>query len=236
MVGSCGKKKKSTHPNAPTCEEIQSKNDLSQWQQELEGMCHPAREMYTGNQNRELVKGVDLLRKIEDSLVHLYIISAGFGFLAEEELVPPYDCTFSGMNKQSILARASRLSIPHDFMEQCAGRYDLYYLALGSDYYTALGQDWKRGETGCIIQFVEKNASSNQVWFPSGNDIVRALSARGHKIHGAAGFKGDLLRILANQALKQEDPYGELVGWTEPSYLHLLFSSLAKSGQSTLFH
>ena len=47
--------------------------------------------MYTGSQNRELVKGVDLLREIEGVEVDYYILSAGFGLLMENKKIPPYD-------------------------------------------------------------------------------------------------------------------------------------------------
>jgi len=234
IVGSCGKKKLTTHPNSPTCKEIQSRDNLLIWQEQLSDYCRPAREMYTGNQAKQLVKGVDLLRKIDDVQVDLFIISAGFGFLREEELVPPYECTFAGMSKKQLSERTQQLNINEDFLEGCVNQYDLLYLALGKNYFSALGSNWLDHETSTVIQFVEKNLKPNIVWFPSGNETVKALSANGYKVHGASGFKGDFLRILASYALSKTDPYGELAGWTDPYYLKQLFSDLVSSVQLTL--
>ncbi len=234
IVGSCGKKKLSSHPRSPTCNEIQTKGDIRRWQEEFKDLCHPARVMYTGNQNRELVKGLDLLRTIDDAIIDFYIISAGFGFLRENDLVPPYDCAFSGMKKRELQERAENLGIPHDFEEHCLEQYDLMYLALGKDYFLSLGTDWIEKESTTVIQFVMRDSPTNHVWFPADNRIVQTFSANGHKVHGAAGFKGDLLRIMAGYALRASDPYGELIEWTSPSYLKQLFADLYVRSQSTL--
>ncbi|MFW9909100.1 MAG: hypothetical protein ACFFEF_11025 [Candidatus Thorarchaeota archaeon] len=231
VIGSCGKKKLAEHPNSPTCIDIHSKTDLQVYQERFASLCHPAREMYTGNQNQQLVRGVDLLRKIEDAHIDFYIISAGFGFLHEAESVPPYECTFAGMKKELLLGRSRALKIEKDFAENCVNRYDFLYLALGKDYFTALGDDWLSQESGVVFQFVDQNPKSNVLWFPSGNDTVQAFSSNGFKVHGASGFKGDLLRILANYVLSEPDPYSELIGWTEPSYLKQLFSDFTSSAQ-----
>jgi hypothetical protein len=47
--------------------------------------------MYIGNQKRELMKCVDILREIKGVKVDFYIISAGFGLLHENDMIPPYD-------------------------------------------------------------------------------------------------------------------------------------------------
>ena len=63
---------------------------------------------------------------------------------------------------------------------------------------------------------------------PSAHEIVSAFSGNGYKIHGVTGFKGDLFRILADYALKQKNPYRELVAWAHPVYLRDLIMKLGK--------
>ncbi|MDF1537691.1 MAG: hypothetical protein P1Q69_02170 [Candidatus Thorarchaeota archaeon] len=138
VIGSCGKRKKFTSQDAPTCKDLIGKETLGKWCKIFPKMTCEARSMYTGNQSRELVGAVDLLRTIAKIEVHLFIISAGFGILKEDELIPPYECSFTGMKKTEIRERASLLSIDSDFRKICKTRYDLSYLALGSTYLTSL--------------------------------------------------------------------------------------------------
>ncbi|TXT56618.1 MAG: hypothetical protein BAJATHORv1_20208 [Candidatus Thorarchaeota archaeon] len=226
VIGSCGKRKKTSSTLAPDCEQILKKKDLSIWREKLNHLLVPARDMYTGNQNRELKKGVDLLREIDDVSVDYFIISAGFGLLAENEPIPPYECSFSSMKSRDIQLRAKNLSIVSDFLTICEKNHDLMYLALGKSYLISLGSDWQSSFSGTLIAFDSKLDGPNTVIVPSGNSTVRSFSRRGYKIHGAAGFKGDLLRILANYVLEQDDSYNEISSWLEPFYLQQTIFSI----------
>ncbi|MBD3405892.1 MAG: hypothetical protein GF411_07160 [Candidatus Lokiarchaeota archaeon] len=227
VIGSCGKKKQTSSPEAPTCNQLQSKEDLAIWRERLQDLVVPARDMYVGNQSRELGKGVDLLRTIDNVSVEYFIISAGFGLLAEKSLVPPYECSFSTMGSKAIKKRASNLSIDSDFLSICEKKYDLLYLALGKKYLYSLGSSWQSVFDGILVAFDSKLDSPDAIIIPAGNSTVKAFSRHGHKVHGAAGFKGDLLRILADYALKQEDSYNEVSAWVEPFYLKQTIFSFA---------
>jgi hypothetical protein len=182
--------------------------------------------MYTGNQSRELTHGVDILREIDGVDVRYLIISAGFGLLGEEELVPPYDCSFSSMSKMQILNRSRMLSINADAIRASKEGFDIAYLALGKNYLTSLGGDWQSNIDGTIIAFEKSLIGRKYAKIPAGNQTVKAFSNRGYKIHGAAGFKGDLLRILAEYALNCSNPTDELRSWTDPPTLRELILSL----------
>lgn len=71
VIGSCGKKKLSQSTEDPTCDNLASINDIREWRKKLGLTSIRARELYIGNQNRELVKGVDLLRQIEKTEIKL---------------------------------------------------------------------------------------------------------------------------------------------------------------------
>jgi hypothetical protein len=172
---------------------------------------------------------LDILRSIRDVEVHLYIVSAGFGLLEENEKVPPYECSFTGMKKSEIKDRSQQLAIPSSFARVCETRYDLLYLALGKDYLTAIGLEWITNVVGTVVMFDPKIIVDSSVIIASGPDIVKALSHQGHKIHGITGFKGDLLRILASYALSQDNPYREVAAWTDPSFLQDLVETLSRT-------
>ena len=226
VIGSCGKKKSIQSTDAPTCNNLASIDDIREWRKKLGSTSIQARELYIGNQNRELVKGVDLLRRIEKTEIKFSILSAGFGLVEENDMIPPYDCSFTGMRKSQIQERAEWLNISSDFEELLATGFDLVYLALGKKYFLTLGNDWKNKAETMILGFNRALSEGKLLCIPSAHDIVKAFSQNGHKIHGITGFKGDLLRILASYALKQKNPYRELLGWTHPVYLRDLVMKL----------
>lgn len=186
-----------------------------------------ARDMYLGNQPRELTSAVDMLRSIRGVQVDYYIVSAGFGLLSEDDIVPPYECSFTGMRKTELVARASSLDIEHDFCEVCRSHYDLSYLALGSEYMTALGHSWKEVLTGTLLVFHAVIAKADTVLLPCSAATVKTLSSVGHLIHGITGYKGDLLRILAEYAREQSDPSSEISSWANAAVIKALFGRLS---------
>jgi len=226
VIGSCGKKKSIQSTDAPTCNNLASIDDIREWRKKLGSTSIKARELYIGNQNRELVKGVDLLRRIEKTEIKFSILSAGFGLVEENDMIPSYDCSFTGMRKSQIQERAEWLNISSNFKELLETGFDLVYLALGKKYFLTLGNDWKIKAETMILGFNRALSEGKLLCIPSAHDIVKAFSQNGHKIHGITGFKGDLLRILASYALKQKNPYRELLGWTHPVYLRDLVMKL----------
>ncbi|MDF1537692.1 MAG: hypothetical protein P1Q69_02175 [Candidatus Thorarchaeota archaeon] len=56
---------------------------------------------------------------------------------------------------------------------------------------------------------------------------MQAFSSSGHKIHGVAGFKGDLLRILATYALSMKNPDREIASWTTLESILEIFQQLS---------
>jgi len=226
VIGSCGKKKLNQSANAPSCEDLVSIDDIRIWREKSSYPATRVRDLYTGNQNRELVKGVDLLRQIENIEVKFSIISAGFGLVGEKDTLPIYDCSFSSMKKSQIQDRAEWLDIPSDFEKLITSSFDLVYLALGKKYFLALGDEWKSKYSTTVIGFDRNLSQGTMLCIPSAHEIVSSFSQSGHKIHGITGFKGDLLRILSNHALKQENPYRELLAWTHPVYLRDLVMKL----------
>ncbi len=234
VIGSCGKRKQFTSSKVPTCKELVSKSKRDEWISKFPDMVCKARDMYTGNQSRELVSAVDLLRQIKRVHVSLFIVSAGYGLLEENDVISPYECSFTGMKMNEIRQRSYQLGIPQDFVKIGQKRYDLSYVALGSDYLTALGKDWQQKLRGIIVAFGKKTVGENLLSLPCDAEIVKSLSDAGQKIHGVAGFKGDLLRILSTHALNQYDPYSEVTRWTDLEYVGKLVESFRMNPAESL--
>ncbi|MHA1575865.1 MAG: hypothetical protein ACTSU3_00750 [Candidatus Thorarchaeota archaeon] len=230
VIGSCGKKKKFSIPNAPRCSDLITKSDLQKWRNIHSDFVCPTREMYTGNQHRELVHGADLLRQIKGIEVHLFVISAGFGLLEEYEPIPPYECSFSKMKTQELLERAAQLSLKDDIKRIFQVRYDLAYIALGKKYLKAIDADLLSGLNCTVVKFGSTHPTEQIIHVPTDTTTIKAISRKGYKIHGIAGFKGDLLRILAKYALAQSNPYNEVASWIDSYTLLQLVYDLGALG------
>jgi hypothetical protein len=181
--------------------------------------------MYTGPQNTELVKAVDLLRSIQSVEVHLIIISAGFGILQEQDLVPPYECSFTNMKMADVRKRSQALKLQSSFIQMTNKGFDLIYLALGKRYMTALGKG-ALSKLQIPTMMFHGSESEHLIRFPCSAKTVKAFSKRGHKIHGVVGFKGDLLRILARYTLEKPNPGCETKKWENLNHLKKLVHRL----------
>jgi hypothetical protein len=181
--------------------------------------------MYTGPQNTELVKAVDMLRTIPNVETHFAIISAGFGVLQDTELVPPYDCSFSTMRISEVRKRSSDLKIQQVLSQLMRNDFDLIYLALGKRYMLALGKDTLDSVWSTMLVF-HGQESSRMIRIPCDAKTVKVFSKQGNKIHGVVGFKGDLLRILTQYAIGRRSPASEVEKWTNASYLRNLVYQL----------
>ncbi len=225
VVGSCGKKKLYSSSKEPGCQDISGSDSIRHWKQKLSSLCVPVRDMYTGPQNSELVKAVDLLRTIPSVKVQLNIISAGFGLLEEGELVPPYDCSFTTMKMAEVRTRSKELKLHASFAHLLESEFDFVYLALGKRYLVALGNDVPSLLKKPTVSFHELK-SDCVIRIPCAAETVKAFSKCGHKIHGVVGFKGDLLRVLVQYSLGRPNPENEVRKWRSAKYLRRLIFRL----------
>jgi hypothetical protein len=187
--------------------------------------------MYTGPQNTELVRGVDLLRTIPDVEVRLVIISAGFGILDEHDLVPPYDCSFAGMKMAEVRKKSEELDLQASFTQLINNGFDFIYLALGKRYLAALGKDVLSMIKTPTVVF-NGQESDHMIRIPCAAETVKSFSKRGYKIHGVVGFKGDLLRILTQYALEKPNPGNEVEKWVDTKSLKKLVYRIGGLKQS----
>jgi hypothetical protein len=95
-----------------------------------------AERLYLGQQHVRLMRGVDAARR-HAHLVSVSIVSAGYGLLAGDDAVVPYECTFQGMSSRERRAWAERLSLEASVKECLAHTADAAIVLLGHDYFSA---------------------------------------------------------------------------------------------------
>lgn len=127
-----------------------------------------ARRLYDGRQQERIDGAVDALRDAGHD-VDRYFVSAGFGLVEETELLPPYDVTFQEFSDEEISERAESLGLPEAVSDLLASDppYDIAFLALGRDYYTAIGYpdvlDGFSGGTVVVFNSAEVAATRSHV-------------------------------------------------------------------------
>lgn len=101
--------------------------ELAQW-------LKPAAAMYTGRQHTQMMDGVRVIRSMHGKeACDVAIVSAGYGLIAENRPIAPYDITFQGMPKPLIRARGAKLGVPEAIRMRVKG-YPVVFLLLGDDY------------------------------------------------------------------------------------------------------
>lgn len=107
-----------------------------------------AKNLYSGRQQAFIDEATNLLRQNGVNVDRFYI-SAGFGLIDESTILPPYEVTFSKMSKERIRDRSEKLGIQRNLLNLLSSHeYDIVFLPLGKDYYTAIDVPELVRETG----------------------------------------------------------------------------------------
>jgi len=153
VVNSCGKAKQAAFPTQAQLQDLQTRDQIRQYVQKHQDKAIAARYLYTGQQASKISKAIKILRDTGHE-VEYFIISAGLGLLTENQLVPSYEVTFSGLGKSAILQRSKMLQINSSLEKEIAGKYyDLIYLALGKDYLLPLALENFRHIASLVVHF-----------------------------------------------------------------------------------
>ncbi|ACB40810.1 DUF6884 domain-containing protein [Pyrobaculum neutrophilum] len=99
------------------------------------GVAAPARELYRGPSVRRIAKVVDEARAAGIPAA-LYIISARYGLVREDEVLEPYDETLSGRSPEEIKSWARAVGLL-DAVDKLAERSTVVVVA-SKPYYTAV--------------------------------------------------------------------------------------------------
>ena len=90
-----------------------------------------AKDMYIGPLTSRTIK-------YGQSLPHdkLFILSAKYGLLKEDEVIAPYDLTLNNMNDKEVLRWA--IMVTKQLEEVCDVKNDFFYILCGNQYYKFL--------------------------------------------------------------------------------------------------
>jgi hypothetical protein len=133
VITSCTGKKAFKPPNALKVMDFEKgKDHIIRREEELSKFVLPAHAMYTGQQHKQLMRGIRECPPLES--IDLRILSAGYGLIPGDRRIAPYECTFKGMKSKELRRWGDALSVPEDFRQVVATKYDLGILLLGKEY------------------------------------------------------------------------------------------------------
>jgi HEPN domain-containing protein len=128
----------------------------------LKQLSRPAKEMYSGPTFRAVLNLVNELRKCGKK-VHLYIISARYGVVEENEPIIPYDATLKGMQQKDLTKWREERKVIQRLTEIIQReRYELAIVALPKEYAQA------------ILDFLEKKPVQQTIIITT-RTVVRKL-------------------------------------------------------------
>ena len=119
------------------------KTHVTKREKELKDLLRSAGEMYSGEQHVRLMRGVEESRKSGKNQIDFHVLSAGYGLIAEDRMVAPYEITFATMKTKELREWADTLNVPEDFRKVVSTPYDLAMILLGDNYLTACALDAK---------------------------------------------------------------------------------------------
>ena len=166
----------------------------------LAGQARAARDLYTGRAYRRAVMTVDsFAARRPDLPVALHIASAGYGLVAAEDQLVPYEAVM-GTNRQQWVTRGRALGMPAQariLTESC----DLTLFALSQPYFhaAALPDFEPRSGFAVVIGASSVSASPHLRAFRAGRREARALGTTEREV--AVVVLGRLLGCIASEGL-----------------------------------
>ena len=203
VITSCTGNKAVSHDRQITLDEFkQGEAVIQEREAELADLLTPAEQLYTGQQHKRLMRGIEALRKGRpDVQVRLYVLSAGYGLVDGAHPLAPYEATFTGMKGGELREWANTLGVPQDVREALSQPFDIGFMLLGDNYLKACGLDPDVTLGGDMVAFCNSKAAPTleaigMSAIPLSNNEAKRFSC------GLIGLKGELtarmMETLAN--------------------------------------
>lgn len=137
ILSACTAKKKYSPVDQLSADDLDDEQRRRTGETRLSRYQLSAAEMYTGGGHQFVRQAVDTLREHEYDVTH-YILSAGYGWLNERDVIAPYNVTFAKKSTTWVKERGRRLELQKRLIE-IASEYQRVVLVLGREYLEAIG-------------------------------------------------------------------------------------------------
>lgn len=231
VITSCTGEKKYKPENQLIQDDFKDTVRLDKREEELKSYKAPAGQMYTGMQHLRLLEGVEILRSAYGhDILDLYIVSAGYGLVHEEQEIVPYEITFNNMRSEEIKDWARFLRIKQSVSQKIKD-YDLVFFLLGDKYLQALELPLEADNNKRLLFFASKTSkklipNKHPYYFIEiGQAEAKSFS------YGLVGLKGYLFKLLAQEVVKEGGEVFERIA-KEPYLLMDLLDNYRKDNDS----
>ena len=206
VITSCTGEKAVTHDKALTFDDFSRGGaHLAERRSELANFKRLAVDLYTGQQHVRLMRGVKAIEngRKKDTIVDLWILSAGYGLVSSCEELVPYECTFQGMKAADLREWAKQLNVPRAFRESVSGEFDLGLILLSDDYLKACDLDETIEFGGPTLLFCGAGTAKRLPQCKNLRTVVASTSETKRFGAGLVALKGELggrvLEYLADE-------------------------------------
>jgi len=206
VVTSCTGEKHFSPTQQLILEDFKKPERLQQKEAELAEFACKASQMYTGQQHLRTMEGVEQLRKgLEQKVVDVMILSAGYGLIHEDKIIFPYEVTFNTMKGYEVDEWANFIGV-HEAFEQAISNYDLVFMLLGDNYLRSLRLPVLTRPEQTLICLASKKSSS-YIKGLSAKTFILSLSNEEAKrySYGLVGLKGFLFKLFAQSVVNKPE-------------------------------
>jgi hypothetical protein len=204
ILSSCTGEKAFTHKMQLTiCDFQAGPSKLKQKETEFSTLLTPAENLYTGEQHKRLMRGIEELRRNSNVNLAFHIISAGYGLITSDRNILPYEATFTGMNKKQLVQWANTLNIPKDFRKTITAPYDFGMILLGEKYLEACQVDGVVSFGGPTLLFCSPAVGKKLPIFDNVK-VVTLYNPEARRMScGLTSLKGELAARILRKIMKE---------------------------------
>ena len=215
VISSCTGDKAVKVP-ALTLDDFADSDRLAKREHELASVRRPAETMYTGWQHIYLMRGVNNLRRaFGNDFIDLRILSAGYGLIASDRPICPYNVTFNGMGRAQARVWARHLNVPSDVRTALEG-VEVAIFLLGSRYLDAIEPPIAARDRQRLIFLAKPSessrlASAGVVTVPTGKSEATKYGS------GLVALKGKMFERFAKALAERRELFEEIKADSSPA-------------------
>lgn len=151
------------------------------------------------------VKYLADVANIHEDHFDMAILSAGYGWLDQDDIISPYEQSFNTLSKGDVLKLSREVGLREEFERLCDG-YDMVFIALGDKYLHALDLE-KPFWIPSTLVFIIPDGKRDTKEEPKGNTVENYYTnIKNTTTHGASmiNLKGRILQgFIKRYALRE---------------------------------